>query len=51
MAEKIEPTPTLKGRQAYEFLKKIHTPPSKEKIDYMRKAIRRFEGRVFQSKK
>jgi len=44
MAEKIEATPTLKGREAYEFLKKIHTPPSKEKIAYMREAIKRFEN-------
>ncbi|MCL2115036.1 MAG: hypothetical protein FWH29_02310 [Methanobrevibacter sp.] len=45
MAERIEPTPTLRGRQACEFIKKINTPPSKEKIAYMKEARRRFEVR------
>ncbi|MCL2156400.1 MAG: hypothetical protein FWH54_00060 [Methanobrevibacter sp.] len=43
MAEQIEPTPTLKGKQACEFIKKINTPPSKEKIAYMKETRKRFE--------
>jgi len=43
MAEKIKPTPTLYGKDANEFVKKMFEPPSKEEIEYNKKVLERFK--------
>ena len=44
MVDKIKPTPTLYGKNANEFVKKMFEPPSKEEIDYYKKVIKRFKN-------
>lgn len=43
MARPIEPTPTLSGEAAREFLEKIEEPPSKEAIAFMKEVIETFK--------
>ncbi|MCL2115200.1 MAG: hypothetical protein FWH29_03145 [Methanobrevibacter sp.] len=43
MATPIAPTPTLKGNDADEFVKKMFESPSKKKIAYMKKVRERFK--------
>ncbi len=37
MARPIEPTPTLYGKDAIEFLKRMKEPPTKEEIEHAKK--------------
>lgn len=38
MATKVNPTPTLYGKDAKRFLEKMNTPSTKEEIDSLKKA-------------
>lgn len=43
MANKVNPTPTLKGADADRFIKKLNTPSTKEEIQALERAKKTFE--------
>lgn len=43
MARPIASTPTLKGRDAERFLEKLEEPPTKEEVEFLKKAIKAYK--------
>lgn len=48
MATKINPTPTLKGKDAIKFLEDINSPSSKEELESLKKADEIFKKIKFE---
>ncbi|OPY24048.1 MAG: hypothetical protein A4E26_00566 [Methanobacterium sp. PtaU1.Bin097] len=47
MATPIAPTPILKGKDALRFLKKMEEPPTKEEVEFLKKAIETYKKHPF----
>lgn len=43
MATKVNPTPTLNGKDAERFIKKLNTPSTDEEIKSLKRAKKTFE--------
>jgi len=47
LAKPISPTPILKGKDAERFLKRMEKPPTKEKKEFLKKAVKAYEDHPF----
>lgn len=48
MASKVNPTPTLRGKDADRFIEKLNTPSTKEEIEALNRAKKTFEKIKFE---